>query len=172
VAPDLLWLGVSSHFGSEMTPRGDIQLDGSLWPLLLVRFEGVPTTPQVEAYLAGMTSFLERGEPYVSLLDSSGMTGMGPAEQRHMQAAWLKRHDAKLRVLNQGTAFVITSPLVRLAVSVVFHLKPKNTPYLIAATLLEAADWAAQRLVAAGLAPAAERVRQRFGLGPSRHTGS
>jgi hypothetical protein len=155
-----------------MTPQSDIQLDDSLWPLLLVRFKGVPTTPQVEAYLAGMTSFLERGEPYVSLLDSSGMTGMGPAEQRHMQAAWLKQHDEKLRVLSQGTAFVITSPLVRLAVSVVFHIKPKQTPYLIAATLPEAAAWAAHQLAAAGLHLAAERVRQRFGLGPSQSTGS
>ena len=65
-----------------MSPTSDIQLDDALWPLLLVRFTGVPTTRQVEAYLARMTACLERGERYVSVLDSSGMTGMGPAEQR------------------------------------------------------------------------------------------
>jgi hypothetical protein len=154
-----------------MNPRGDIQVDDSLWPLLLVRFVGVPTTPQVEGYLARMTGCLERGERYVSLLDSSRMTGMGPAEQRHLQAAWMKRHDATLRVLSQGTAFVITSPLVRLAVSVVFHIKPSHAPYLVAATLPEAAAWAANRLAAGGLLPAAERVRERFGLGPVQHAG-
>jgi hypothetical protein len=155
-----------------MNPRSDILLDDSLWPLLLVRFVGVPTTPQVEAYLAQMTSYLERGEHYVTLLDSSGMTGMGPAEQRHLQAAWMKKHDAKLRVRSQGTAFVITSPLVRLAVSVVFHIKPTHSPYRIAATLPEAAAWAANRLAAVGLLPAAERVRERFGLAPSQRVGS
>ena len=53
-----------------------------------------------------------------------------------------------------------------------FHLKPAHSPYLIAASLPEAAAWSAHRLDEAGLHPAAERVRHRFGLGPSQQTGS
>jgi hypothetical protein len=154
-----------------MTPRGDIVLDDALWPLLLVRFLGVPTTPQVEAYLARMTTFLERGEPYVSILDSSQMTGMGPAEQRQLQVAWLKRHDARLRELGRGTAFVIVSPLVRLAVSVVFHLKSPASAYVVTASLPDAVAWAADRLAEAGQLAAAQRLRHHFGLASTQQTG-
>ena len=171
MAPDLLRVG-HVPISEEMTARGDIQVDDSLWPLVHIRFLGVPSTPQVEAYLARMTGLLERGERHVNLMDSSGMTGMGPPEQRHLQAAWMKRHDATLRAQALGTAFVITSPLVRLAVSVVFHLKPMHSVYLIAASLPEAATWAAHRLESAGLHAEAERVRQRFVQGPSQHVGS
>jgi hypothetical protein len=154
-----------------MNTPDDIHVDDSLWPLVHVRFLGVPSTPQVEAYLARMTSLVERGEPYVSILDSSRMTGMGPPQQRHLQAAWKKRHAEQLKVLNLGTAFVITSPLVRLAVSTVFYLTPMHSPYLIAASLPQTVAWAVQRLEASGLHAAAERVRHAFGLGASRHAG-
>ena len=96
---------------------------------------------------------------------------MGPPQQRHLQAAWKKRHAEQLKVLNLGTAFVITSPLVRLAVSTVFYLTPMHSPYLIAASLPQTVAWAVQRLEASGLHAAAERVRHTFGLGASRHAG-
>jgi hypothetical protein len=147
-----------------MDSISDIQVDDSLWPLLVVRFIGVPTTQQVEHYLARMTSFLERGEHYVVLYDSSRMTGMGPAEQRHQQAAWLKEHDARLREVRLGSAYVILSPLVRLAVGVVFYLKPPTSPYLITSVVGEAVEWTAKRLEEDGQESAAHRIREHLGL--------
>jgi hypothetical protein len=133
-----------------MTAASDIQFDDSVWPLVRVRFLGVPTTPQVEANLARMTAALERGERHVYVFDAGGMTGVGPAEQRHLQAAWLKQHDARLRALVLGVAFVIHSPLVRLGVSIVMHLRPLPGPYFMAATLEEAVAWATERLAREG----------------------
>jgi hypothetical protein len=149
----------------------DIMLDDSLWPLLRVDFLGIPTTAQAEAYLERMTAYLERGERHAVIFDSSGMTGMGPAEQRHLQAAWLKRHDARVRELRLGAAYIIHSPVVRLAVSVVYYLRPTTTPYLITATQGEAARWAALRLEEDGQQDAAQRVRAHFGLDAHRNTG-
>jgi hypothetical protein len=159
---------------NPMKPRVDmdgVQLDDSQWPLLLVSFLGVPTTAQVQAYLERMTGYLERGERHAVIFDSSGMTGMGPAEQRHMQAAWLKQHDAQVKQLRLGAAYIIHSPVVRLAVSVVYFLRPTTTPYLITAKLSEAAGWAALRLDEDGQHDAAQRVREHFGLNSHRHTG-
>jgi hypothetical protein len=154
-----------------MSPTHDIQWDDSQWPLLVVRFLGVPTTPQVEANLARQTAILERGERHAILYDASGMTGVGPAEQRHLQAAWLKQHDARLRELVLGVAFVIHSPVVRLAVSIVMHLRPMPSPYVMAATQGEAVAWAADRLEQDGQEAAARRVREHFALYGGRRAG-
>jgi hypothetical protein len=156
---------------NEMNPIDGIQVDDSLWPLTIVRFLGVPTTQHVEVYLSRMTSLLERGERHVTFYDSTGMTGMGPAEQRHMQAAWLKRHDAQLRELRLGAAYAVQSAVVRLAVGVVFYLKPPASPYLITSRVDEAIDWTAKRLREDGQEIAARRVREHFGLLSGQRTG-
>ncbi len=141
-----------------------IAVDDSQWPLLTVRFVGEPTTPQVVEYLERMTQALERGEKYVVLYDARRTTATGPAEQRQMQAAWIGRHEARLRELQLGKAFLFTSPLVRLSVGVVFHLKPPPTPYFMTGHMEAALTWVCERLEAGGLAREAERVRAHHGL--------
>jgi hypothetical protein len=147
-----------------LIPPGRISFDDSLWPLLVVRFTGVPATAQVAAYLEQLTRYLERSEPYATLLDTREMTGTGPSEQRHLQVEWMKRHEARLEALSLGCAFVVTSPLVRLAVSVVFFLKPTRRPYLVTGNLPEAAAWTASILEQSGQGLAARRVRAHFSL--------
>jgi hypothetical protein len=143
---------------------GDIQLDDSLWPLLLVRFVGVPSVSQLESYLEWMAKRLEQGQPYVSILDSTRMTGLVPAQQRQLQAAWMRKHDTRLRELDRGTAFIIPSPVMRLALSALFHLKPMPSPYIVTGTLREGAVWTVARLEEEGQVSAARRVREHFGL--------
>jgi hypothetical protein len=161
VAPGLL------SFPGEalaMIPPGRISLDDSLWPLLMVKFTGMPATAQVAAYLEQLTGYLERGERHVTLVDTSGMTGAGPSEQRQLQVEWMKRHEARLNEQLLGSAYVITSPLVRLSVSVIFFLKPMRQPYVITSTVPEAAAWTANLLQQAGCALPARRVREHFSL--------
>ena len=154
-----------------MNPHDDILVDDALWPLLVVRFMGVPTTAHVHAYLERMTGYLERDERHAVIFDSSGMTGIGQTQQYHLQAEWLKRHDARLRQVRLGAAYIIHSPVVRLAVSVVYYLRPTSMPYLITAKQGEAAGWVASRLEEDGQHGAARRVREHFGLDSHRHTG-
>ncbi|HYO73480.1 MAG TPA: hypothetical protein VEU33_46190 [Archangium sp.] len=157
-----------------MNPRDDIDgvlVDDALWPLLVVKFLGVPTTSQVQAYLERMTGYLERGERHAVIFDSSGMRRIGQSHQYHMQAEWLKQHDARVRELRLGAAYIIHSPVVRLAVSVVYFLRPTTTPYLITAKESEAARWAALRLDEDGQHGTAQRVREHFGLSSQRNAG-
>jgi len=148
-----------------------IAVDDTQWPLLTVRFVGEPTTPQVEEYLERMTAMLERGEKYVVLYDARRTTATGPAEQRQMQAAWIGRHEARLKELQLGKAFLFTSPLVRLSIGVVFHLKPPPTPYFMTGHMDSALSWLCERLAAGGRGPDAARLRAHFGL-DTTHPGA
>ncbi len=147
-----------------------ITFDESLWPLLRVKYTGVPTLQQMQAYHETLTAHLERGERFVLLLDLSGMTDAGTSEHRLLQVAWLKQEEERLRELLLGFSFVITLPAVRLAVSVIFFLKPSPVPYLIANHITDAAAWAASRLEEKGLRTEAVRVRDSFQLPPTGNT--
>ncbi|HSP77522.1 MAG TPA: hypothetical protein VLQ93_03275 [Myxococcaceae bacterium] len=135
--------------------------DKSLWPLLLVGYVGTPSAEQMEEYLARLSACLRRGQKYVSIIDTRSFTGV-PAEQRQRMARFLREHEELFRQVTLGTCLLVTSPMVRLIVSVVFHLKPMPAPYFIAPSMQAALDWVLGRLEAAGLTAEATRIRQHY----------
>ncbi|HSP78232.1 MAG TPA: hypothetical protein VLQ93_06865 [Myxococcaceae bacterium] len=146
-----------------MLPRSSISTDESLWPLRLVRFEGTATSRQFRSYLDESSASLGRGQEHAVIVDLS-RGGPLPFDQRQAQAAWLRENEQRLRELSLGVAFIITSPLVRLAMSASFYWKAMPVPYIITPHLTEAAGWVVQRFEEAGMFPAAERVRRHFQL--------
>jgi hypothetical protein len=74
----------------------------------------------------------------------------------------LEEHEALMNQRLLGCALVITSPLLRMALSIVFHLRSMPTPYVVVADVATGARWAAGRLEDAGLAEAAAHVRHHF----------
>jgi hypothetical protein len=146
-----------------MVPPSSVHIDDSLWPLRFVRFVGVATPQQFEDYLAEMDACLRRGEKFVCVLDIR--QGGSPTQaQRQRQASWLKENDARMRQHELGVAFLVTSPIIRLALSAIFYFKPMPVPYVVTDQLSSAMEWAAQRFTDAGLAHQAERIRRHFGL--------
>jgi hypothetical protein len=133
--------------------------DKSLWPLLLVRYVGTPSPEQQEEYQARLQACLRRGEKYVSIIDTRAFTGV-PAEQRQRMAHFLKENEELFRQVTLGTCLLITSPMVRLIVSVVFHLKALPNHYYVAPSMPAALDWVLGRLEAGGLTEEADRIRQ------------
>ncbi|MFY0572830.1 hypothetical protein ACN28E_54620 [Archangium lansingense] len=134
--------------------------DESLWPLLLVGYVGTPSAEQQEEYQARLSACLRRGEKYVSIIDTRSFVGI-PMAQRQRMAEFLKEQEDLFRQVSLGTCLLITSPMVRLIVSVVFHLKPMPSPYYVAASMPAALDWVIGRLEAAGLTEDAARIRQQ-----------
>jgi hypothetical protein len=128
-----------------------ITFDDSMWPLLTVTFSGVSSAQDFDAYLSGMTAYLGRGEKYLCILDSSRSSVAPTLEQRQRQVDWVQRNESLLRQRSIGTAFVITSPFIRLALNIMYQLKPLPTPYTVAGDLKVARVWAAERFRAAGL---------------------
>ncbi len=150
-----------------MLPSSSISTDESLWPLRIVRFEGAVTAKQFQSYLDESSASLRRGEKHATIIDLS-VSGPLLFEQRQAQAMWIRENEQLIRELTLGVAFVITSPVVRLAMSASFYWKAMPVPYLITPHLQSAAEWVLHRFEEAGMFPAAERIRHHFQLDDAR----
>ncbi|QRK05756.1 hypothetical protein JQX13_37270 [Archangium violaceum] len=142
--------------------------DDSLWPLLTVRMVGEATSRHFDEFLDISLSYLHRREPHVVVTDML-RGGMMSPRLRHRLHEWMKCHEQLFRETLIGEAFVLDSPFLRLGLSILFHLRQPPCPYFIDARVEPAFAWAADQLENVGQRDAAERVRQHFGLLPSRH---
>jgi hypothetical protein len=144
-----------------MRSSAPFTFDDSLWPLLGVRLCGEPSPQQFEAYLARATQYLQRGESHVCIFDVSALRLLS-SEQRRRQVEWLEENAALMSRTLLGVVYVITSPVICLTMSVIFHFKAPAVPYVIRSNLDAAGAWAAMRLEEVGLRAPAERVRRQF----------
>ena len=140
-----------------------ITFDDSRWPLLMLRVTGVMSDKQFSEFLVQSSAYLERGERYVSILDL-GQVGLPSPVQRQMQAEWIRKHDADLREYVLGNANIITSAPIRLALSLIFHLKPLPMPYAAVADMDSALRFALGKLEEGGRRADAERIRRQLGV--------
>ena len=141
--------------------RASFSHDDSLWPLLIVRLEGALSDAQYEEFFAHGHATLLRRERYVSIFDLSRLTLPTP-EQRQRLARWTKAHEPLMRESLIGSALVLSSPFLRMMVSVLVHLAPTPAPYVVVPSELSAVPWVAARLEQAGFRAQAERVRLHY----------
>jgi hypothetical protein len=140
-----------------------VSIDDSLWPLLVVKFSGSTSTQEFESYLNRMTDYLNRGEKLVSIFESTEMKD-SPMEHRQLQIEWVQKNDALLRERMLGTAFIIASPVVRLAMNVIQLLSKPPHPSTVSPTKEAALEWAADRFRDGGESLASLRIRTQHGL--------
>ncbi|WP_309896957.1 hypothetical protein [Archangium sp.] len=140
-----------------------ITFDDSLWPLLTVRVAGTMSDKEFADFLTRSSTYVERGEQYVSIMDL-GQVGLPTAAQRVMQAEWIRKHDAELRERVLGNANIVTSAPVRLALSLIFHLKSLPMPCAAVSDMVSALRYVMGKLEEVGWSPDAERIRHHFGL--------
>jgi hypothetical protein len=141
-----------------------IHLDDSLWPLLVARLKGPILDPEFEVYLEGLEACLRRG-PFFAILDVSHY-GTPATSQRQRQVEWLREHQELIRERFLAIAFVVTSPFVRVALSLVLHMRPLACPYVTVSDLGAAHVWMANHLERAGLGELAASVRHPNPLHP------
>jgi hypothetical protein len=79
------------------------------------------------------------------LLSSRVDAGL-PLRGRSLQAEWMKLHAAEIRLNTLGIAFVISSPLVRGALTAILWLQPLACPHLVTADLDQGIAWARQKV--------------------------
>lgn len=127
-----------------------IRVDESRLPLLTIEFVGACTDAELEDYLRTVSRVLQRQLPYALVVDASRAAGFG-ASQRQRQAAWTKEHDGALRAYCTGIAVIITSPIVRGAMTAVLWISPLPVPYIITGTKPEAQTWVEERLGSRGV---------------------
>ncbi|QRN98907.1 hypothetical protein JRI60_07710 [Archangium violaceum] len=147
-----------------MHPGASFTFDDSQWPLMVVRLTGELSSQDFESYLARASHYLQRQERHVCIFDVSALRLLS-TEQRQRQVEWLKAHEVLIRQTLLGIVYVVTSPVVRLTMSVIFHFKPPSAPYTIVPDLGAAGAWAAACLEKTSLRPVAERIRRQFDSG-------
>ncbi|WNG17497.1 hypothetical protein [Cystobacter fuscus] len=138
-----------------------LTFDDSLWPLVIFRPAGVMTHVQFEEFLARSASYLERGEPYVSITDAR-QAGMPPRDQLRRLSEWLDTNEELLRERVLCNAIIVTSAAMRLSMSLVFHLKPQPMPHRAMSDMESALGYALDKLREAGRAADAERIQRHF----------
>lgn len=128
-----------------------IHVDASRLPLVVLRFEGAPSDEEFSRYLdevAREVFALDR--PHGMLVDAARLTSMS-AKQRRMQADWMAKHDATVRRNSAGNALVITSPLIRGALTAILWIRPMPSEHVVVSTYAEAEHWILAKLRARGL---------------------
>jgi hypothetical protein len=122
-----------------------IQFDETRFPIVVVKFAGTATDAEFGDYLSTMSRMLGKKQVTATILDATE-AGATSALQRRRQADWLKKNADVLKLYSVGTAFVITSPLVRGALTAILWVQPMPAPHTLVATLPEAEAWAKKQL--------------------------
>ena len=129
---------------------GAFRFDDSRFPLVVVTFSGSLGDDDFEAYLARMSGLLARRSKNVTLLDARAADSPS-ARQRAKQADWLKANRETLQQYSLGTVFVISSAMVRGALTAILWMSPMPAGHTVVGTLEEGEHWAYERMVAAGV---------------------
>jgi hypothetical protein len=112
---------------------GHLQMDESAFPLVVATFTGHVTADVVGAYFARVDAWCKDRRRYAAVLDISRTDVPSAAERRHVAKEMAARHAAITRCC-AGTAIVLTSAMLRGAVTAVLWLQPMKHPVAIVAT--------------------------------------
>jgi len=126
-----------------------VQFQTEADPLIWIQFAGPVSEREFDVYLETLTRYVTRESTTLFIYDAL-QASVPSATQRQKQAAWLERYDAALRRNSGGSAFVISNPLIRGALTAIFWIRPTPAPYIVVATRAEAERWARGQLRAQG----------------------
>ncbi|MFY0529153.1 hypothetical protein ACN28I_40310 [Archangium gephyra] len=138
-----------------------VTFDDSLWPLLIIRYPATQSDAEYEESLNRLSGFVLRREPYFSIIDTSRI-GTPNSTQRQRQVEWDRSHNELVRTWGRETAFIVTSPFVRVAMSLYFHVRPLGVPHVIVADMNSALTWMVAQIERTGFAAEAARVREHL----------
>lgn len=123
-----------------------IHTDDTRHPLVVVTFEGDLTDQELAHHHTEMESrVLARRRISATLVDATNVRSV-TARQRRMQAEWIEKNEETLARFSVGSAFVITSSLVRGTLTAILWLKPMPTPHVVVSTFAEAEAWCRAQL--------------------------
>lgn len=122
-----------------------IQVDGSRWPLVVVRYPEKVSDDDLAKSLEEMRKYRERREAYALLIDSSRCSGFS-ARQRQMQAEYIASGIRLTRVYLKAFAFVAKSQLQRGMLTAIFWIRPPESPYRVFMSVEEAERWVMEQV--------------------------
>jgi len=120
-------------------------MDRSTWPVVEVKFIDDATDDEFNRYLSALESLYEQDEPFGLLFDARDANYL-PGKYRRRQAEWIADNETMIRDQLTGTAYVITSSILRGILRTIFSIQKQPVPYTVVGTMDEARDWLADRL--------------------------
>lgn len=115
------------------------------WPVILLTAKGNLTAADGERHLREYRQLLDRNQKFAVICDARETTA-AEAKLRKDYAEFLKVNRDDLNRLCKGTAFVISSPLIRGALTAIMWMATMPYPYDIFGSIEEADVWAKAQL--------------------------
>jgi hypothetical protein len=127
--------------------RDRIQIDTEAWPLAVVTFpRGEIVDADFDAYLNELGIWLDAGDRYATVTDTTQMERPIDARQRARLDDWIDARTSQLRRVSAGNALVVSSTLMRGVLNALYWVKKPPNPHHVVPTLGEAIDWCNERL--------------------------
>ncbi len=122
-----------------------IGLDRTGFPLLVVTYPDHYSVAELEAHFVELRALLAEGRAYVMVQDLRA-SGLGDdAVSRNKGTAFMREVEEQTTRLCRGTALVVGSKIIRLALQGIFALTRPAYPYVILENMDEAMRWARQK---------------------------
>lgn len=126
-----------------------ISVDSSKLPLLRIRYDGSFSDDELRDYLGVLDGVLKVAGKKVAIIDLR-TAAAASANQRRLQAEWIKRNVDRLKTSFRGAAIITDSALMRGIVTAIFWIHPLPFPTEVVPDLASAQDWVKPHLHAAG----------------------
>jgi len=134
-----------------MSEPGAFATDTSRWPLVVMRAATRRVTDEeLEAFVAGQREMLARGDRFVEICDTRGIT-MVHAGQRRLLADFAKDTHPEASKHCAGLAVVVQSPIIQGGMTAILWMFRPSYPVRAFTTLEEAGAFLQERANSAGL---------------------
>ena len=128
---------------SLAAPQSPFTLDSGSFPRVSLVLRGTLGVREAEAMTSALRErVFARKEPYTLLVDAN-QAGVPGADVRKLFADFSARNREHTRRYCRGEAYVMSSALVRGALTAVMWLSPFEYPHKVFATVAEARTWLA-----------------------------
>lgn len=120
--------------------------DEYLYPIIKVSFTGnAGTDENFQAYLDQVQTCYINGGPVAMIFDTTKV-GIPSLAHQKMQANWMKENEALIKANCLGTAYVISSSIIRGILNMIFSMQKQPVPYQIFKNEEEAQVWVVEIL--------------------------
>jgi hypothetical protein len=153
-------VGISSRAHAGSRPDG-VTWDDVTWPVVRIALRD----GKDERFLWMLQQFerlFARRQKYVLLIDTTALSTIPSAETRHAIGKWQKAHQAETKAWCAGSAILVSSRLVRGAMTAMNWVNEPVIAQFYPATRREALDWCIKVVDEAGLelSPSTRRILQ------------
>lgn len=130
------------------------------WPLFITVMPPSFDARDVEAYIVEVDALYQRRERFATLVDTTAVSSLPGATERRRLADWQNSTIDQIRRYNVFTATVLSSPIVRGALTAMNWIFPPPNEQVVVASFEEGFRRCVDKLAADGhpVAPAFERM--------------